>query len=78
MHPRRADRGWKTVRILGVGIEPSEGIKKGTIVDLEAASQSIIRSVERAESTSGLEITARWSAWQARMSLRSTAAPRSA
>lgn len=45
-----------SIRILGVGIEPSEGIKKGTIVDLEAASQAIIRSVERAEGTSGLEI----------------------
>jgi len=46
-----------SIRMLGVGIEPSEGIKKGTIVDLEAASQAITRSVERAESTSGLEIT---------------------
>jgi len=48
----------KSIRILGVGIEPSEGIKKGTIVDLDTAAQAIIRSVERAESTSGLEITA--------------------
>lgn len=47
----------KSIRILGVGIEPSEGIKKGTIVDLDAASQAIIRSVKRAESTSGLEIS---------------------
>jgi cell division protein FtsA len=47
----------KSVRILGVGIEPSEGIKKGVIVDLAAASQAITRSVEKAESTSGLEIT---------------------
>jgi len=47
----------KSIRILGVGIEPSEGIKKGTIVDLEAASQAITRSVKRAESTSGLEIS---------------------
>ncbi len=47
----------QTVRILGVGIEPSEGIKKGIIVDLAAASQAITRSVEKAESTSGLEIT---------------------
>ncbi len=46
-----------SIRILGVGIEPSEGIKKGTIVDLDAASQAITRSVKRAESTSGLEIT---------------------
>ena len=47
----------KSIRILGVGIEPSEGIRKGMIVDLAAASQSITRSVEKAESTSGLEIT---------------------
>src|ERR1044072_2775992 len=47
----------QSVRILGVGIEPSEGIRKGVIVDLAAASQAITRSVEKAESTSGLEIT---------------------
>jgi cell division protein FtsA len=45
------------IRILGVGIEPSEGIRKGIIVDLAAASQAIKRSVEKAESTSGLEVT---------------------
>src|SRR5512145_2719468 len=47
----------RSIRILGVGIEPSEGIKKGMIVDLAAASQAITRSVEKAEATSGLEIT---------------------
>ena len=47
----------KSIRILGVGIEPSEGIRKGMVVDLAAASQAITRSVEKAESTSGLEIT---------------------
>ncbi|HLE90781.1 MAG TPA: cell division protein FtsA [Anaerolineales bacterium] len=47
----------KSIRILGVGIEPSEGIRKGVIVDLAAASQAITRSVKKAESTSGLEIT---------------------
>ncbi len=47
----------KAIRILGVGIEPSEGIKKGVIVDLAAASQAITRSVEKAEQTSGVEIT---------------------
>ncbi|NOY98568.1 MAG: cell division protein FtsA [Chloroflexi bacterium] len=45
------------LRILGVGIEPSGGIRKGVIVDLDTASQAISRSVERAEQTSGLEIT---------------------
>ncbi|NPV84607.1 MAG: cell division protein FtsA [Anaerolineae bacterium] len=49
-----ADRG---LRILGVGIEPSQGIRKGSIVDLAAASQAIGRSVEKAQRSSGLEIT---------------------
>lgn len=47
----------KSIRILGVGIEPSDGIRKGIVVDLAAASQAIKRSVEKAERTSGLEIT---------------------
>ena len=45
------------LRIMGVGIEPSHGIRKGVIVDLDAAAQAITRSVELAESSSGLEIT---------------------
>jgi cell division protein FtsA len=48
--------GEKSVRIIGVGIEPSEGIKRGVIVDLAGASQAITRSVEKAEQTSGMEI----------------------
>jgi cell division protein FtsA len=48
----------RNLRILGVGIELSQGIRKGTIVDLQAASQSIARSIEKAERSSGLEITA--------------------
>jgi len=47
----------ENIRILGVGIEPSSGIKKGVIVDLAAASQAITRSVEKGEQTSGVEIT---------------------
>ncbi len=47
----------QSLRILGVGIEPSAGIRKGIIVDLSAASQAIKRSVEKAEGTSGMEIT---------------------
>ena len=47
----------ETIRILGSGIEPSEGIKKGVIVDLAAAGQAIARSVQKAEQVSGVEIT---------------------
>jgi cell division protein FtsA len=45
------------IRILGVGIEPSQGIRKGIVVDLEAASRAIAHSIDKAERTSGLEIT---------------------
>lgn len=49
--------GETDMRILGVGIEPSQGIKKGNVVDIAAASQAIARSIEKAERTAGLEIT---------------------
>ena len=45
------------IRILGVGIEPSQGIRKGTVVDLAAASEAIGLSIDRAGRTSGLEIS---------------------
>lgn len=51
----RVEEDGKT-RILGVGIEPSQGIKKGVPVDLQAAAQAIANSLEKAERTSGLEI----------------------
>jgi cell division protein FtsA len=44
------------IRILGVGLEPSQGVRKGVVVDMVAASQAVVRSVEKAERTSGLEI----------------------
>ena len=44
------------MRILGVGIEPAQGIKKGNVIDMNAATQSIARSIEKAQRTSGLEI----------------------
>lgn len=47
----------EAIRIMGAGVEPSEGIKKGIIVDLAAASQAIVRSVQKAEQVSGTEIT---------------------
>ncbi len=44
------------LRILGVGIESSEGLRKGVVVDLAAASQAVARSIDKAERSSGLEI----------------------
>lgn len=45
------------IRILGVGIEPSQGIRKGSVVDIPLAASSIAESVRKAERTSGLEVT---------------------
>ena len=44
------------LRILGVGIEPSRGMRKGVPVDVRAVTQAVSRSIEKAERTSGLEI----------------------
>lgn len=52
------EEGADNLRILGVGVEPSQGIRKGTVVDMTAASQAIARSVDKAERTSGFEINA--------------------
>ncbi|MBE0408744.1 MAG: cell division protein FtsA [Anaerolineales bacterium] len=49
--------GEGTLRILGAGIEPSQGMRKGATVDLRVAAQAIARSIDKAERTSGLEIT---------------------
>ncbi len=45
------------VRVLGVGIEPSQGVRKGTVVDINAATRAIGLSIDKAERSSGLEIT---------------------
>ncbi|HEY60200.1 MAG TPA: cell division protein FtsA [Anaerolineae bacterium] len=46
----------KTLRILGVGIEPSRGMKRGVIVDLKEASSSIAKSIQKAQRSSGYEV----------------------
>ena len=43
------------VRIVGIGNAPSEGLRRGVVVDLEKAVASISRSVEEAERMAGLE-----------------------
>lgn len=44
------------IRIMGVGIEPSAGIRKGQVDEIVAAAQAIARSVEMAERTSGYQV----------------------
>jgi cell division protein FtsA len=45
-----------TVNITGLGLSPSEGLKKGIIVDLEKTVDSIAGAVEEAERMSGQKI----------------------
>lgn len=44
------------ISILGVGLTPSKGIKKGIVVNVEEAVTSIVASVEKAERLSGYRI----------------------
>ncbi len=46
----------QTVRILGVGIEPTQGIRKGMVIDIPLAANSIASSIKKAERASGLQI----------------------
>lgn len=44
------------MRILGVGIVPAKGMRKGGVVDLDSVARCIADAKEKAERTSGLEI----------------------
>jgi len=44
------------VRIIGVGLEPSQGVNKGTVVDVAAATEAVRAAKLLAERTSGYEI----------------------
>lgn len=44
------------IYVLGVGIEPSHGMRKGMVTDVNALSASISSSVHKAERSSGYEI----------------------
>ena len=45
------------MRIVGVGVSPSRGLRKGVVVNASEAAEAIVASVERAERISGYHIT---------------------
>jgi cell division protein FtsA len=51
-----AEVSGKGTRILGMGIVPSTGIKKGVVTGMHAAVDSIKKAVREAESSSGIKI----------------------
>ena len=50
-----ADEGG-TVRVLGVGVTPSQGLHKGLVVNINDAANSIRESVRKAEQASGTKV----------------------
>ncbi len=51
-----AEAGDDQLNILGVGLTPSKGLKKGIVVNVDEAVTSIVTSVEKAERLSGYRI----------------------
>jgi cell division protein FtsA len=47
-----------SLRILGVGVEPARGMRKGVVVNVEEASTAIANAVEKAQRSAGYEIGA--------------------
>lgn len=45
------------LQVIGLGIEPSRGMRKGMVVDVNEASVAVAKAVEAAEHTSGYELT---------------------
>ena len=46
------------LRILGVGVEPARGMRKGVVINVEEASNAIANAVEKAQRSAGYEIGA--------------------
>ena len=44
------------IEVIGVGSQPSRGLKKGVVVNIESTVQSIQRAVEEAELMAGCQI----------------------
>mgnify|MGYP001589187376 FL=1 len=49
-------RGSETPRIVGIGNAPSNGLRRGTVIDMEEAIASVKQSVQQAESMAGLRV----------------------
>jgi len=45
-----------SLKVIGVGIEPAQGMKRGGVTDLNLATESVVRSVKKAQRSSAYEI----------------------
>lgn len=46
----------ETIEIIGLGVAPSSGVKRGIIVDLDQAIQAVKQSIENAERMAGVKV----------------------
>ena len=54
--PPESATGRVKVEIVGVGIAPSTGVRRGVVVDIEQTVQAIRESVDRAQRMAGAEV----------------------
>jgi cell division protein FtsA len=50
------DRSTQSLRVIGLGHAPSRGLRKGVVVDMDKAVESILQSIEDAEKMANVEI----------------------
>lgn len=50
------DTTTRSVRVIGLGHAPSRGLRKGVVVDMDGAVESIVKSIEDAEKMANVEI----------------------
>ncbi len=55
-----ASVGAETIDVIGLGSVASQGVRQGSIVDIEATTQAIIKAREEAELMAGVQITEAW------------------
>ncbi|MDR2577477.1 MAG: cell division protein FtsA [Chitinispirillales bacterium] len=48
------------LRIIGVGVSPSDGLRKGTVVNIDRTVNSIKKAVEEAELMAGVDVNSVW------------------
>ncbi|MBD3390647.1 MAG: cell division protein FtsA, partial [Chitinivibrionales bacterium] len=48
------------MKIIGVGVAPSEGLRKGVVVNIDKTVRSIQKAVEEAELMAGVDVDAAW------------------
>jgi cell division protein FtsA len=47
---------YNSVDIVGVGVSPSKGLRKGVVVNIESTVQSVATAIEKAELMAGSEV----------------------